>query len=73
MATNQNELFAHDFMLGGRLLNKNFYKNVCQNTCNKTEIKANFHFSIICLWKPSVAIVTKVYSQQQVKQLFCRG
>ena len=33
------------FMLGGGLFNKHFEKMFCQNTCNETAIKANFHFS----------------------------
>ena len=36
-----------NFILGGGLLNKQFQKfkkKFCHNTCNKTAIKANFHF-----------------------------
>ena len=32
-------------MLDGGLLNKQFIKKLCQNICNKTAIKTNFHFS----------------------------
>ena len=68
MATNQNELFAHNFYAWWKTTQQKILGNSCQNTCNKTEIKANFHFSNY-KWKLQVAIVTKVYVQQQEKTI----
>ena len=61
MTTNQNEEFVQHIYAWWRTTQQIFLKMFCQNTCNKTAIKANFHFPIICL----VAIATKVDMQQQ--------
>ena len=45
MATNQNEEFAQIFYACWRTTQQTFLKMFCQNTCNKTAIKANMHFS----------------------------
>ena len=45
IATNQNEEFAQNFNFWRRTTLQTFLKKFCQNTCNETAIKANFHFS----------------------------
>ena len=45
MATNQNEEFAQMFYAWWRITQQTFLKQFCQNTCNETAIKADFHFS----------------------------
>ena len=45
MATNQNEEFAKQKYTWWRTTQQTFLKKFCQNTCNDTAIKANFHFS----------------------------
>ena len=45
MATNQNELAAHNFYAWWKTTQQKILEKFCQNTCSKTAIKANFHFS----------------------------
>ena len=57
------------FMLGDGLLNKQFQKH-CQNTSNKTAIRANFHFSpFTSLWKLSCHSNQSVYATT-IKNVF---
>ena len=45
MATNQNEEFVQHLYASWRTIQQTILKRFCQNTYNKTAIKANFYFS----------------------------
>ena len=55
----------HIFMLGGELLNKQFWKSSVRIPAVRQQLKLISIFPIISLWKLEVAIATKVHMQQQ--------
>ena len=57
-------------MVGRGLLQKHFCKTFFQNICSNTEINANFHFSIVSLWKLLSCHSNKSTCSTTIKNIF---